>query len=119
MNPIKANNAPIAKRDPYGHFDSAVATGGGMVRVAGWAADPDNHSAALRVHIYVDGKGRLSIATGVYRPDVARKLHIGANQGFAASFGVSKGRHLVCTYAINIGLGLGNTTLGCKTVTVR
>lgn len=112
-----ANQAAVA-HNPIGAQDPPVARGGGKVRVRGWALDPDNRSAGLAVHVYADGRMLAAIRTGVARPDVARAKQAGPRQGYSADLAVARGRHSLCTYAINLFTGTGNPNLGCRTVTV-
>ena len=107
-----------AAHDPIGVQDPPIALGGGKVRVRGWALDPDNRSAGLAVHVYADGRMLAAIRTGVARPDVARARQAGPRQGYSADLAVARGRHSLCTYAINLFTGTGNPALGCRTVTV-
>ncbi|MCW2540883.1 MAG: hypothetical protein JWN95_2608 [Frankiales bacterium] len=116
---IAKNNAAVAKHNPIGTLDFAVATGARRVTVNGWAVDPDNRSAVVRVHLYADGRVVRATTTGVARPDVARVIHAGPKQGYQAVMTLTPGRHRVCTFAINIGAGAQNPQLGCKLVTVR
>lgn len=116
--PIAQANALAAARNPDGRLDAATPLGGGRVRVRGWAFDPDNRSAVLRVHVYADGRSLVALSTGVPRPDVARIKGAGPNQGYQADLTLARGAHTLCTYAINIGTGTGNPRLGCKAVTV-
>lgn len=116
--PVTEANRLAATRDPDGRLDSAVARGGGRVEVTGWAFDPDDRGAPLRVHVYADGRGLASLTTGVPRPDVARLKGAGPNQGYAGTVTLSRGTHTLCTYAINLGTGSGNPRLGCRTVAV-
>lgn len=116
--PIVQANRLAAARNPEGRLDSATALGGGRVRIRGWAFDPDDRSAALRVHVYVDGRGIASIGTGAPRPDVARIKRTGPRQGYDAVLRLARGAHTVCAYAINLATGIGNPRLGCRAVTV-
>jgi L,D-peptidoglycan transpeptidase YkuD (ErfK/YbiS/YcfS/YnhG family) len=116
---ISTNNAAVARHNPSGRLDSAVAAGGGRVTVGGWAVDPDNRSAVVRIHIYSDGRVIRAATTGVARPDVARAVRAGPTQGYRASVTLTPGRHRICTFAINIATGTQNPLLGCKLVTVR
>ena len=100
---------------PYGGFDSLVAVSGNLVRVTGWAVDPDT-SASIQVHAYVDGRGQGAYTASVPRPDVAAALGRGDRHGYDITLGVSPGQHEVCIYAINVGAGSGNPVLGCRTV---
>jgi len=100
---------------PVGSLDVARA-GLGSVTVAGWALDPDT-AASVTVHVYVDGAVNALPSTG-YRSDIASFFGpYGGTHGFSAVLPVGAGRHTVCAYAINIGVG-SNTGLGCRTVTV-
>jgi hypothetical protein len=49
---------------------------------------------------------------------VARVHGAGPRQGYSADVALARGRHTICTYAINIGTGTGNPRLGCRAVTV-
>lgn len=111
-------NAAAARHNPFGHVDSVTGTRG-AIRTAGWAADPDNTSAKLNVDVYVDGIMRGRYSTGVARPDVAAARHTGPDQGYSITVsGVKAGRHTVCVYALNTGMGTGNTKfLPCTAVT--
>jgi L,D-peptidoglycan transpeptidase YkuD (ErfK/YbiS/YcfS/YnhG family) len=121
-----AANAPITAayqaaliHNPFGYLDSVTAVGGGNVAVRGWAADPDNRSARLPIHVYADGRIVGIYSTGVARPDVARVMRTGPYQGYAMTVHLAAGRHTVCTYALNIAVGTVNPQLGCKVVAVR
>jgi hypothetical protein len=115
---ISERNAAVARHNPIGRLDTVQAAGASKIFVNGWAADPDNTAAKLRVHVYADNRGIGAFSTGARRPDVARLIGTGPNQGYQLTIGLSRGRHTVCTYAINISAGSGNTRLGCKAVTV-
>lgn len=116
---ITQANAAAALRNPRGNLDSVTA-GIGSAKVSGWAADPDALSSRLQVDVYVDTKMRARVATGVPRPDVARAIGAGPDQGFGyTATELARGSHSVCAYALNIGRGTANPSLGCRTVTVR
>ena len=53
---------------PVGSVDLAYSAFG-LVRVAGWALDPDT-PASIPVHVYVNGVGR-AVTANLSRPDVA------------------------------------------------
>jgi L,D-peptidoglycan transpeptidase YkuD (ErfK/YbiS/YcfS/YnhG family) len=116
--PVTEANRLAATHNPDGRLDTATALGGGRVSVTGWAFDPDDVDAQLAVHVYADGRGLVSIRTGVPRPDVQALKGAGPNQGYATTVTLTPGAHTVCTYAINILIGTGNPRLGCRTVTV-
>jgi hypothetical protein len=75
-------------------------------------------SAVLRVHVYVDKHLLKAISTGRSRPDVAKARGSGPAPGFDALVPVTKGRHTICLFAINISTGTKNPSLGCRAVTV-
>ncbi|MFT4050871.1 MAG: hypothetical protein QM677_01325 [Microbacterium sp.] len=110
-----AMTATEQKRAPIGSLD-AVTVSAGTLQVSGWAIDPDTTSS-IKVHVYVDGVGTVTTANRA-RADVAAAYPgYGSAHGFSLSTAISSGTHTVCAYGINTGSG-GNTTLGCKTVTV-
>lgn len=108
---------------PIGRLDSASVPGPAL-RVAGWAYDPDNRSAALQIHIYdksPDGSTTTAIVTAnTSRPDVGgANPGVGDLHGFDAKIPISgRGLHSVCAYGINVGQGTGNPLLGCVSVRV-
>lgn len=107
-----------APSEPYGNLDGVTRVPGGAT-VSGWAVDPDS-PAAVAVHVYVDGVGAATTTASLPRSDVAAAHPAaGPDRGFALTVPVTApGAHTVCAYAVNIGAGSGNTTLGCTTVTV-
>ena len=117
--PISAAYTAALAHNPFGYLDSATAVGAGNVALRGWAADPDNRSARLAIHVYADGRIAGVYSTGVPRPDVARIMHTGPDQGYAITLHLGIGQHTVCSYAINIAAGTVNPQLGCRAVAVR
>ncbi|MCU1658308.1 MAG: Fibronectin type protein [Pseudonocardiales bacterium] len=117
MNPSLGCRPVVLDFNPHGQLDWVHLTKSG-ISLAGWAADP-NSAAPVSVDIYVDGGARGRLAANLSRPDVAAAHPgIGANRGFATQINLPEGRHGVCAYAINIGLGSGNPRLGCQSVTI-
>jgi hypothetical protein len=117
-NATRNHHRPCLTGSPFGSLDSVTAVAGG-VRVRGWSIDP-NTVVPTRVHIYIDGRGRDSIAADRPRTDVAR-VYTGAGtlHGFDHEVkNVAPGQRRVCVYAIDRGGEGGNTLLGCRTVTV-
>jgi hypothetical protein len=114
--------------DPIGYFDSISArlglnslqptNPGSRWELFGWAADPDAPGQQLDVHIYVDGQLTTVTHTGDARPDVAAVFGFaGPDAGWHSFVGADDGlTHTVCAYAINVGAGTDNTTLGCQSV---
>jgi len=102
---------------PLGVVDTAVG-GIGSLSVTGWVVDPDT-AAAIDVHVYVDGVGRLAIRADGTRNDVAAGFPgYGATRGYSGSVAVRGGVRNVCVYGINVGLGT-NVLLGCRNVQVN
>lgn len=100
---------------PFGVFEAATPVDGGLT-ATGWAVDPDT-AAPIDVHVYVDGVG-TPLTAGAARNDLATAYpSYGANHGFSRVIGATPGRHQVCAYGINVGLG-SNVELGCRTVDV-
>lgn len=118
-NPLLGCRAVTAPGTPTGALDLATPSGGGLL-VEGWALDPDTATAA-GVHVYVDGRYARSATADRSRPDVgARFPATGSARGYRVSVPAAPGARRVCVYALNgTGAAAPNTTLGCRTVTVR
>jgi hypothetical protein len=101
---------------PFGALDAARAVPGG-IRVTGWEIDPDT-AAPGRVHVYVDRQA-TSVTAGNPRGDIAAAYPLyGADHGYDVTIPATPGTHGVCAYGVNSAGGGGNTTLGCRLVTV-
>ncbi len=100
---------PTVNHQPVIVLDECSSPSTGVLRVKGWAYDPDSPNEPVNVHVYFGEEcvyGELY--TGVYRPDVPAEGHpCGPNQGFEADlFTWEKyGTKEVSVYAINIGAG--------------
>jgi GH25 family lysozyme M1 (1,4-beta-N-acetylmuramidase) len=102
---------------PVGVIDTAI-SGVGSVSVTGWVVDPDT-AAAIDVHVYVDGVGRVALRADGIRNDVAAGFPgYGATRGYSGSVSVRGGTHSVCVYGINVGVGT-NVLLACRNVQVN
>ncbi|WP_164479198.1 SpoIID/LytB domain-containing protein [Nakamurella antarctica] len=107
---------------PSGAVDVVAVTG--ALHVRGWAFDPDAVATSLVVHVYdtgPDGSVVGSVVTADQRrADVgAAYPGVGDSHGFDVWLPTSgRGLHSVCVYAINIGFGTGNPSLGCRSVMV-
>jgi L,D-peptidoglycan transpeptidase YkuD (ErfK/YbiS/YcfS/YnhG family) len=104
--PVANANAEAARHNPLGRFERLTAPAPGRIRVSGWARDPDRPTWSIRVHVYADNRPVASIGTAA------------TTNRYDATLAVARGRHTVCVYAINIGVGTVNPRLGCATVTV-
>ncbi len=89
---------------------------GGMARVTGWALDPDT-TDPLRVHAYSNGTFVIAGDANTDRPEIGAKYpSLGSAHGFDLTVKVSAGTNNVCIYAINVGPGTTNPSLGCVRV---
>jgi hypothetical protein len=103
--------------NPLGSLDTVSAVSGGA-SVSGWGYDPDGNP--LTVRLYDGSKHVADVTTSIARPDVQRAHPAApANSGYKTTLQLAKGSHKICAYGMNIGTGTTNTTLGCKTVTVK
>src|SRR5437763_1600563 len=84
--------------------------------IAGWAADPDASGQGTHVHVYLDGVQIIDSQTGTARPDVAAVYPwAGDYSGWDLIVHIpDDAAHTLCAYAINVGAGTQNTTLGCR-----
>jgi hypothetical protein len=123
-NEGQPNNSPLLAcrtfsfaSSPIGALDLATRVPGG-IRVAGWALDLDT-TAALDIHVYVDG-ALISIGrANRERTDVAALYPgYGNSHGFDLTVPAGPGRHDVCVYGINQAAGT-NALIGCSSVTVN
>lgn len=102
------------RQTPFGSVDDASRASGG-IHLSGWAIDP-NTSAAIAVHVYVDGAGAAVVTAASHRPDVgAAYPAFGPDHGFDLTVAATPSPHTVCIYAINVGPG-SNSLLGCRKV---
>lgn len=102
--------------NPIGPLDLVTWPQKGSVRVAGWTADWDAPTTALKVYTYVDGKLANSITANRSRSDVAAAWpELGAKHGFDVTFAVTPGQRRVCVTAVNVGAGK-NKSLGCRDI---
>jgi len=104
---------------PFGAFEAANRTPGG-VAVSGWATDPSAPTTPIQVHVYVDGVGTAILTANSTRTDVGNAYPGYGNQhGYSTTLtGLSAGNHTICTYGIDQVGNDGNTTLGCRVITI-
>jgi hypothetical protein len=99
--------------DPFGNLENLRRVPDGVL-VRGWTVDPSN-SGSTPVDVYVNGIGFARLTADGHRPDVgAAYTSAGSNHGFDAVLPIRGGT--VCVYAINIGTGVRNPSLGCRKV---
>ena len=108
----------VRDANPIGSLDLVTSPAPGQVRVAGWSFDPSAPTQPVVIHVHVIGVSYVR-STGVLRPDVkAAYPQTTANQGFDVTLPAPSGSDRVCVYAINIGSGTSNPSLGCATTAV-
>jgi hypothetical protein len=114
-NPLLGCVTVTVSGNPFGNFESAVPTAGGVL-VSGWGIDPDTNDAT--VQLTVDGGAPVTVPTTTARADVgAAYPGRGSAHGFSATVPAAPGSRRVCATLLNQGLGLP-VSLGCRTVTV-
>jgi SpoIID/LytB domain protein len=115
---LRCMNATLPSGNPFGNLESVTDIGSG-VQLTGWTIDPDTASAAT-VHVYVDGVWAGLTTANVERDDVgAAYPGYSANHGFNIVVQAGQGKHTICAYAINIGIGTTNPLLRCATITLN
>ena len=102
--------------NPFGaltHF----AVGSRTMHVQGYATDPDWLTHKLVVVLYVNGRSTATVMSTRY--PAPRPAGAGSLSAFDITVPVSPGAHLGCVWVVNVGIGNGNTFLGCKTGDTR
>jgi hypothetical protein len=100
----------------FGQVDQVREVQPGFLRVIGWAIDPDT-TAAVDVHLYVDGAFATVVKADDARADVGRAFpSYGANHGYDITIPVSSSVGSLCAYAINSQPPGPNPLLGCRSI---
>lgn len=106
----------VPRGTPVASLDE-LSGGPNVIRIRGWGFDPDT-SAAIQVHVYIDGVGTVHLANE-WRPDVgAAYPSQGNSRGFSANMPATPGTHRVCIYAINSAGAGANLAFDCRSVRV-
>lgn len=111
----------VAPAAPVGALDTVVSPDRRTVTVSGWAADPDQPTAAATVTVAITnsaGTTRTTLdAAGTYPTALAAGL--GQAHGFTGSLPLTaSGTNTVCVTAVSRSSATVTTDLGCRTVTV-
>jgi hypothetical protein len=116
--PAPPPTTPASNGMPIGHLD-AVSASPALVRLRGWAGDPDG-VGTTRIQIAYDGYLMSHAIASWKRPDVQAVTGLPLNTGFSLALPILPGRHSVCVNALNTGPsgGLPSATIGCAEVTV-
>jgi cell wall-associated NlpC family hydrolase len=107
--------AEIAAHSPVGALEAARAQSDTSLGVRGWASDPDNRAASIKVVAYLDGTAAATVLATVPRPDLVTSQSTGPAAGYSFSIPARTGSHNVCLWAVNIGIG-ANKYLGCASL---
>ncbi len=99
----------LAARNPNGAL-TWVRGSYGTLRVVGWATDPDIRSRRSIVVVDIDGRAVLDVATNY---NAAPSAEAGPYSRFDVQIPVSSGTHMACVWAVNVGMGTGNSLVGC------
>jgi hypothetical protein len=91
------------------------------LRVRGWALDRDAGADPIDVRITVDGTSLGTVTADRLKTSINRRYGLGNYHRIRATFDVELpvGDHRVCAIGLNDSAAGSDTTLGCKTVTVR
>ncbi len=117
LRSIGCEQVVFAGHKPFGMLES-VHGGPGLVRVVGWAIDPDV-AGPVNLKISVDGTFVRKIKARRVRKDVAEEHpNFGTRHGFDVEIEATDGSQ-ICVYAMNRKAGRGSTLLGCATATLR
>lgn len=109
--------AGLAGGNPVGANEAAGPWGANAAIVIGWAADPDAPTQPALVHIYVNGHFALAVVADRDRPALGRAAPwFGSAHGWAAIVAAPGSSSQICAFAINIGSGTTNPSLGCRAV---
>ncbi|HEY2716177.1 MAG TPA: DUF1906 domain-containing protein [Solirubrobacterales bacterium] len=117
----------VAEDNPIGELNLSSAPEPGMVRVKGWAFDPNSPTTTSAIRVVVGGRlgapgtseyelGEVAnvarAAVGVQHPEA------GPNHGFDTRFATTvSGSQAICVYALDFAPG-EDTLLGCKATTI-
>jgi len=107
----------ITDNEPVGDLQAAH-RGGGVVRVKGWAMDPDGRRP-IGAHLYVDGVFVQGRRADRLRLDVAQRHDNGRRHGFRFVTRLEPGRHRICVRGLNIRAGARNPEVDCVALDVR
>lgn len=110
---------------PLGYLDSAVMKTDARtatVTVTGWALDTGTPAASIPVHLYVtgpDGTKSSAHTANQVRDDVNQITGSTGKHGYRITVPINKpGSYTICAYGLAVSpLPLGNSLLGCRSVT--
>jgi hypothetical protein len=112
---------------PIGYLDSAVPktdARAASITVDGWTLDPGTQGASIPVHLYVTAPNGTTTATAYtanqVRGDVNQVMGMPGNHGYRVSVPAkTPGTYRICAYGLAVSpFPLGNSLLGCRSVTV-
>jgi cell wall-associated NlpC family hydrolase len=107
----KLSSAQIAAHQPAGVIAHSWATATRFY-IEGWASDPDDVNRPSIVVLYLDGRPAATLTTRTYA--APRPAKAGTSSAYYVSVPIAAGMHVGCVWAVNVGLGAGNTFQGCR-----
>jgi len=118
-NPELGCRSVTVMHQPVGQLEVVSPLRAGVLRVSGWALDPDT-TVSPTVHVYVDGRLVRSLPTdGISAVAAGLWPGYGDRHGFDTELVLTPGAHTVCVYGINsAGTPGTNPQLGCRATTV-
>ncbi|MDQ1730017.1 MAG: hypothetical protein QOK10_176, partial [Pseudonocardiales bacterium] len=117
-NNTASHSAPcLTGRPPVGVIDQ-VTVDRNLVRISGWAYDPDQPATSLRIVFYEDGRSLTVRTADIDRPDVNAAFHVTGRHGFSLGLTASTGVHQFKVYALSVGGG-SNALIGTRSVNVN
>lgn len=106
---------PVGGVAPVGQLQTASGLGG-RVSINGWAVDADAPTTPVVIDVQLDGW--KSLTANLTNPLGASAVAgAGNSHGFAGSWVLPTGAHILCVYVKGQGAG-GDASLGCQTVNV-
>jgi cell wall-associated NlpC family hydrolase len=105
------SSSQLAAHNPKGAL-SWVSGWTHTLHVIGWSTDPDVLSRRSTVVVYVDGSAAVDAVTS-RNNNSSRPPAAGPYSRYDVRIPVSGGTHMACVWSVNVGLGTGNTLLGC------
>ena len=114
-------DSPTENHNPVYNFERVYSSSPGTITVEGWAFDPDDTNAKLKITAW-GGPGMFKMGettANTARADVNNVYGCGSNHGFVATFNVDWwGTYKACIDIANVGSGQ-NVTSAQQSVTVE
>ncbi len=100
---IACSTVIVPTGNPRGALD-VVAVGPGVVRLAGWAVDPDEPGSAVTILVRIDGHDVIRAAADLDRADLRNLFtNAGTRHGYDISVPTTSGSRVVEALALSLG----------------